>query len=115
MRNVLNPFKTWCNRNIAKPCKISHAYVLHQLGTKTVLLTGDNRKTADYFAGQVGISEVRADLLPEEKVSNIIQLQKNGTVCMIGDGINDAPALKKANVGIAMGGVGSDIAVEDFA
>lgn len=112
MRNVLNPFKTWCNRNIAKPCKISHAYVLHQFGTKTVLLTGDNRKTADYFAGQVGISEVRADLLPEEKVSNIIQLQKNGTVCMIGDGVNDAPALKTASVGVAMGGMGSDIAID---
>ena len=85
---------------------------LHQLGAKTVLLTGDNRKTADYFARQVGISEVRADLLPEEKVSNIAQLQKNGTVCMIGDGVNDAPALKTASVGVAMGGMGSDIAVD---
>ena len=71
-----------------------------------------NRKTADYFAGQVGISEVRADLLPEEKVSNIVELQKNGTVCMIGDGVNDAPALKTASVGVAMGGMGSDIAVD---
>lgn len=85
---------------------------LNQLGAKTVLLTGDNRKTADYFAGQVGISEVRADLLPEEKVSNIVELQKNGTVCMIGDGVNDAPALKTASVGVAMGGMGSDIAVD---
>ncbi len=85
---------------------------LHQLGTKTVLLTGDNRKTADYFAGQVGISEVRADLLPEEKVLNIAQLQKNGTVCMIGDGVNDAPALKTASVGVAMGDMGSDIAID---
>lgn len=85
---------------------------LNQLGAKTVLLTGDNRKTADYFAGQVGISEVRADLIPEEKVSNIVELQKNGTVCMIGDGVNDAPALKTASVGVAMGGMGSDIAVD---
>ncbi|MDE5558186.1 MAG: HAD-IC family P-type ATPase, partial [Ruminococcus sp.] len=86
---------------------------LNQLGTKTVLLTGDNRKTADYFAGKVGISEVRAELLPEEKVSNVAGLQKNGrTVCMIGDGVNDAPALKTASVGVAMGGMGSDIAVD---
>lgn len=85
---------------------------LNQLGAKTVLLTVDNRKTADYFAGQVGISEVRADLLPEEKVSNIVELQKNGTVCMIGDGVSDAPALKTASVGGAMGGMGSDIAVD---
>ena len=86
---------------------------LNQLGTKTVLLTGDNRKTAEYFAGKVGISEVRAELLPEEKVSNVAGLQKNGrTVCMIGDGVNDAPALKTASVGVAMGGMGSDIAVD---
>lgn len=85
---------------------------LNQLGARTVLLTGDNVKTADYFAGQVCISEVRADLIPEEKVSNIVQLQKNGTVCMIGDGVNDAPALKAASVGVAMGGMGSDIAVD---
>ncbi|MCM1062595.1 MAG: cation-translocating P-type ATPase [Eubacterium sp.] len=85
---------------------------LNQLGAKTVLLTGDNRKTADYFAKQVGISEVRAELLPEEKVSNIVRLQENGTVCMIGDGVNDSPALKTASVGIAMGGMGSDIAVD---
>ena len=85
---------------------------LNALGMKTVLLTGDNKKTADYFAGQAGISEVRADLLPEEKVANITALEKNGTVCMIGDGVNDAPALKTASVGVAMGSMGSDIAVE---
>ncbi|MBR6717334.1 MAG: cation-translocating P-type ATPase [Oscillospiraceae bacterium] len=85
---------------------------LHALGTKTVLLTGDHRKTAEYFAKQVGIREIRADLLPEEKVSAIAQMQKHGTVCMIGDGVNDAPALKTADVGVAMGSMGSDIAVE---
>ena len=85
---------------------------LSALGTKTVLLTGDHKRTADYFAGRVGISEVRADLLPEEKVENITALEKNGAVCMIGDGVNDAPALKTASVGVAMGSMGSDIAVD---
>ena len=81
--------------------------------TNTVLLTGDNQKTADYFAAQVGIREVYADLLPEDKVGNIAALQKHGrNVCMIGDGVNDAPALKTASVGVAMGSMGSDIAVE---
>ena len=86
---------------------------LHGMNTNIVLLTGDNQKTADYFARQVGIKQVRAQLLPEEKVRNIAAIQNEGTnVCMIGDGVNDAPALKTANVGIAMGGLGSDIAVE---
>lgn len=86
---------------------------LHAMNTKAVLLTGDHKKTADYFARQVGISEVYAELLPEEKVLNINQLQSNGKhVCMIGDGVNDAPALKSASVGVAMGSMGSDIAVE---
>ena len=87
-------------------------YQLHQLGTETVLLTGDNQQAASYFARQAGIDKVYAQLLPEDKVSAISQLQENHRVCMIGDGINDAPALKTANVGIAMGAIGSDIAVE---
>ena len=86
---------------------------LKAMHTSTVLLTGDHKKTADYFAKQVGISEVRAELLPEEKVQNIEALREAGRkVCMIGDGVNDAPALKTADVGVAMGSMGSDIAVE---
>ena len=86
---------------------------LHSMQTKAVLLTGDNQKTAEYFAKQAGISELHGGLLPEEKVAHINELSKQGnTVCMIGDGINDAPALKSANVGVAMGTMGSDIAVE---
>ena len=86
---------------------------LNAMHTKTVLLTGDNTKTADYFASQVGIREVYADLLPEDKVENLAKLQRQGrNVCMIGDGVNDAPALKTASVGVAMGSMGSDIAVE---
>ena len=86
---------------------------LSDMHTRTVLLTGDHQKTADYFARQVGISEVRAELLPEEKVRSIEKLQaKNHKVCMIGDGVNDAPALKTADVSVAMGSMGSDIAVD---
>ena len=86
---------------------------LSDMHTRTVLLTGDHLKTADYFARQVGISEVRAELLPEEKVQSIEKLQaENHKVCMIGDGVNDAPALKTADVSVAMGSMGSDIAVD---
>lgn len=86
---------------------------LTKMGTKTVLLTGDNKRTADYFASKAGICEVYAELLPEQKVESIQQLQFcNRKVCMIGDGVNDAPALKTAEVGVAMGDMGSDIAVD---
>ena len=86
---------------------------LHALGAETLLLTGDNQKAADALVRQVGISSVRAELLPEQKVQSIEELQRSGKiVCMIGDGVNDAPALKTADVGVAMGSMGSDIAVE---
>lgn len=86
---------------------------LEKLNTKSVLLTGDNKNTAEYFAGCADIKAVYAELLPEEKVEIVSKLQNGGnTVCMIGDGVNDAPALKTADVGIAMGAMGSDIAVE---
>ena len=86
---------------------------LKKLGYEVVLLTGDHRATAEYFAKQVGITNVKAELLPEDKVKAITELQEQGyNVCMIGDGVNDAPALKMANVGVAMSSVGSDIATE---
>ena len=86
---------------------------LHDLGTETILLTGDNSETANYFAGQVGIGKVFGNLLPEEKLSWIEKLKSEGKkVCMIGDGVNDAPALKTADVSVAMGSVGSDVAIE---
>ena len=86
---------------------------LHDLGTETILLTGDNTETANYFASQVGIGKVYGNLLPEEKLSWIEKLKSEGKkVCMIGDGVNDAPALKTANVSVAMGSVGSDVAID---
>lgn len=86
---------------------------LKDMNTEVVLLTGDHSQTANFFAKQVGIASVYSQLLPEEKVREIKKLQDNGkNVCMIGDGVNDAPALKTANIGVAMGTMGSDIAIE---
>lgn len=86
---------------------------LKNTNTEIVLLTGDHDKTADYFAKQIGITSVFSGLLPEHKVEEILRLQQYGkNVCMIGDGVNDAPALKIADSGVAMGAMGSDIAIE---
>ncbi len=86
---------------------------LKNMGSRVVLLTGDHKQTADYFAEEVGIENVYSELLPAEKVTYIKKLEEDGNkVCMIGDGVNDAPALKSADVGVSMASMGTDIAVE---
>jgi Cd2+/Zn2+-exporting ATPase len=87
---------------------------LKQLGVQhTIMLTGDNTRSAAAIAGEIGLTEFRAELMPEDKLTVIRDLVKNyGQVAMIGDGVNDAPALANATVGIAMGGAGTDVALE---
>ena len=87
---------------------------LHQAGvTKVVMLTGDNERTAQAIAREVGIDEVHADLKPEDKAIRIRSLRESdGHVAMVGDGVNDAPALAEATVGVAMGAAGTDVALE---
>ncbi|MDE1848673.1 MAG: copper-translocating P-type ATPase [Nanoarchaeota archaeon] len=94
-----------------KEDSISAIKSLNERGYRTVMITGDNLKTAKTIAEKVGIKEVIANVLPEDKEKKVIDLQRSGMVAFIGDGINDAPALKQANVGIAIG-TGTDIAIE---
>lgn len=79
---------------------------------KIAMLTGDNRGVAEAIAKELGIDEIYADLLPEQKVEVIEKMKKNGTVAMVGDGVNDAPALATSHIGIAMGAAGTDVALE---
>ena len=86
---------------------------LHALGIKTVMLTGDNVHTARAIAAQVGLDDARGDLLPEDKLKVIESLlAQGGAVGMVGDGINDAPALARADIGFAMGAAGTGTAIE---
>ena len=85
---------------------------LEQMGVEPVLITGDNRATAKHMAELVGIKTVHAEMLPEGKLEVIQTMQKDGLVAMVGDGINDAPALAQADIGVAMAAGGSEIAVD---
>lgn len=85
---------------------------LKKLSVHQILLTGDNKISAKYFSKKLGIEKVKSELLPEEKLKIIEDLKKNNTVCMVGDGVNDAPALKLSDVSIAMGKFGSDIVID---
>lgn len=85
---------------------------LSNMGISTVMLSGDNKQTARNVAAEVGIESVYAELMPQEKARHIEKLRKDGNVLFVGDGINDAPALAAASVGAAMGGIGSDAAIE---
>jgi heavy metal translocating P-type ATPase len=85
---------------------------LKSLGVKTAMITGDNARTAKSIAEQIGVDEYHAELLPEQKVEVVKELKKGNVVAMVGDGVNDAPALANSDVGFAMGAAGSDVAVE---
>ena len=99
--------------DVLRPTAASAIARLNALGVATVMLTGDNLLTAQRIAAEVGVSLVKAELLPENKLDEIKALQQRfGVVAMLGDGVNDAPALAQADIGFAMGAAGSDTAIE---
>ena len=112
LTDILGPQMIFAFADEMKANIAEHIAQLKSVGVTPVLLTGDNREAAERLAASVGISDVRANLLPEDKLNAIESFQKDGVTAMVGDGINDAPALARADIGIAMGIRGTDSAIE---
>lgn len=106
------PLAIFCVADVLRDSSRRAIAALHDLGIRTVMLSGDNHPTVKAIAAGAGIDDARGNLLPDDKLNAITELQQLGDVGMVGDGINDAPALAKANIGFAMGAVGSDTALE---
>jgi len=104
---------TFCVKDVVREDAIEAIKTLKMYGIRTVMLTGDKTEVAEEIAKKLGISEFYGDLLPEDKLRIVDELRaKDGLVAMVGDGVNDAPALAASDVGIAMGGAGVDVALE---
>ncbi|WP_316685758.1 HAD-IC family P-type ATPase [Streptomyces sp. ST1015] len=99
-------------RDEIRPEAADAVRTLRERGIRVVMLTGDNRRTATAIGAAAGIDDVRAGLLPQDKARIVTELRAHGPVAMVGDGINDAPALATADTGVAMGALGSDVAIE---